>query len=196
MKGVIGKFMIIDLKFYCGHCRAKVTIEHHANLKHDDNEYFAARPTLLKCTACKRELVLYSGHGSNIVQPMPLSGEAVGHLPYEVNRAYTEARIAFSAGAHTACMLMCRNILAYAANESGSGKRHNYTDYIDYLREGNHINQTMKDWAEDIRRYGNDAAHDLKLRNAADADQILKITKYLLEFMYEVEGERRAYRKS
>ena len=183
-----------EVEYRCGHCNRSVTSRYLTGFGHKNGETHVTRPNLLSCTKCGKDSTLYAA--SEEVQPMPLLGEAVQHLPDDAGRAYTEARIAFSAGAYTACMLMCRNILAYAANHLGSGKQHNFIDYVDYLLNSNQINQTMKDWADDIRQHGNDAAHDLSLRDEEEAAETLMLTKYLLEFVFEVEGERKNTRRS
>lgn len=183
-----------EVKYRCGHCGVDVTGRYLTGFERKGGETHVTRPNLLSCPECEKDSALYAA--SEEVQPMPLLGEAVLHLPDDVDRAYTEARIAFSAGAYTACMLVCRNILAYAANHLGSGKQNNFTDYIDHLVNSNRINQTMKDWADNIRQHGNDAAHDLKLRDEGGAVETLTLTKYLLEFMFEVEGERKDVRRN
>lgn len=180
-------------KYRCGHCNREATSRYLTGFESKDGVAYITPPSLLSCPTCGKYSALYAT--SERVQPMPLLGEAVLHLPDDVGRAYTEARIAFSAGAYTACMLVCRNILAYAANQLGSGKQRNFTDYIDRLASSNRINQTMRDWADDIRQHGNDAAHDLKLRDVGEAEETLTLTKYLLEFMFEVEGERKDVRQ-
>lgn len=177
-----------EVEYRCGHCDRNVVGQYLTGFKRrDDGTCSITRPNLLSCPECKKDSVLYAAHKT--VQPLPLLGDTVRHLPDDVGRAYMEARIAFSAGAYTACMLMCRNILAYAANHLGSGKRDRFTDYIDHLVNGNRINQAMKDWANDIRQHGNSAAHDLNLRDEAGSKQTLTLTMYLLKFLFEVDGE-------
>lgn len=179
-----------EAKYRCGHCSRNVTSRYLTGFERkSDSSYTITPPNLLSCPTCSKDSVLYTN--SEKARPLPLLGDMVLYLPDDVDAAYTEARITFSACAYTACMLVCRNILAYAANKLGSGKKRTFVEYIDHLVEGGHITQAMKDWADDIRQHGNDAAHDLKLRDRNEAWDTLNLTKYLLQFMFEVEGERK-----
>ena len=178
-----------EVKYICGHCDKEVTSRYLTGFERMGNgKYCITPPNLLLCPECGKDSALYTR--AETVQPLPLLGETVRHLPDDVDRTYTEARIAFSAGAYNACMLVCRNILAYAANNLGSGKKQNFVEYVDHLVKGNHITRAMKDWADEIRQHGNNAAHDLNLRDEEEAAEVLVLTKYLLEFMFEVDGER------
>ena len=174
----------------CAYCNND--IKYYIAIKLDKDRQPKHRFRVLQCLQCGRESVAYSFQTSSKPLIMPLLEDPVKHLPLNVAHAYEEARIAFSAGAFTGCVLVCRNILAHVAHDLGSGKKDRFTDYVVYLKESGRVTKSMGEWADDIRRYGNDAAHDIELRDEKRAKDVLALTKYLLMYVYEVEAEHKS----
>lgn len=179
-----------EVEYRCGHCSEDVTSRCRTGVERKGKgTYSITPPNLLSCPKCNKDSVQYTD--SKEVRPLPLLGDAVRHLKGNVGVMYTEARITFSGCAYTACVLTCRNILAYAANELGSGKRRSYQEYVDYMFEKGHITRAMKELADDIRMEGNSAAHDLKLWDEEKAWKALDMTKHVLELIFTVKGEHK-----
>jgi hypothetical protein len=117
--------------------------------------------------------------------PGPLMPEIPGVIDELISGMYEEARKSMSAGAYTAAIMCCRNLLAYIAVVDGAKKGLSFVDYVDYLDANGYIPKKGKAWVNEIRKKGNGAAHDIILFSEADAMQIMKFSEFLLKANYE-----------
>jgi hypothetical protein len=111
------------------------------------------------------------------------------NVPPEVGGAWDEARSSYSAGAYTACEIMCRKILMHLAVDVANSKEgKNFVQYINDLDAEGYIVKGLKVVIDQIRSRGNIANHELPASSQDQADQTMKIVEYLLHTIYELPG--------
>jgi hypothetical protein len=103
----------------------------------------------------------------------------------DVDALYNQARDCTSLGAYTAAMLLCRKILMNLAVRHGDTPGKSFIEYIGYLDSKGYVPPNGKGWIDRIRTKGNEATHEIRLIEEAEATQILKFTEMLLKFSYE-----------
>ncbi len=119
--------------------------------------------------------------------PKPMLGSIVpGITDANVGALHTEARACTSFGAYTAAVMICRKILMHIAVEQGAPPNQSFKSYVEYLDSKGYIPPNGKKWVDKIRDRGNEANHEIKLMNEADAALLLKFTEMLLRFVYEL----------
>jgi len=121
------------------------------------------------------------------VFPGPLPAEDIPNLPDDVKGAWTEARRAYSVGAHTASKIMCRKILMHlAVDKAGSAPGRSFVDYINDLQAQNYIMAGLQPVVDQVRSRGNKANHELPASTQHEALVTLTITQHLLIGVYQL----------
>ena len=82
---------------------------------------------------------------------------------------------------------MCRKILMNVAVEKGAEKGLGFTSYVDYLIKHNYVTTMMK-WVDQIRKNGNEAAHEIHAPDSERADITFRFTMLFLRNVYEAEA--------
>ncbi|MBI4968850.1 MAG: DUF4145 domain-containing protein [Rhodospirillales bacterium] len=59
---------------------------------------------------------------------------------------------------------------------------------IDALAEAHRITPDLKEWAHEVRRLGNDAAHEDDPFSKDDAEALIKFTRTFLEYAFTLPG--------
>jgi hypothetical protein len=98
---------------------------------------------------------------------------------------YKQARDCTSLEAYTASTLLCRKILMNLAVQHGDKPGKSFVEYIEYLDAKGYVPPNGKVWVDQIRTKGNEATHEIRLIEEAEASQILKFVEMLLKFIYE-----------
>lgn len=137
----------------------------------------------LVCPGCGKGSVANDG----TVVPVSLLGENIKGLPDTIKGAYIEARRSITSESYTACELMCRKILMNVAVEKGAEKGLGFTSYVDYLIKHNYVTTMMK-WVDQIRKNGNEAAHEIHAPDSERADITFRFTMLFLRNVYEAEA--------
>lgn len=119
------------------------------------------------------------------VLPSPAYGNAIEHLPTDIEVAYEEARRCTSQNCHTAAVLLCRKILMNIAVNKGANKGLRFIEYVDFLSEHGYIPPNGKEWVTHIKDKGNEATHEIPAMKPEDAKEIIVFTEMLLKFVYE-----------
>lgn len=112
--------------------------------------------------------------------PAPILGMSVSGLPADIDGLYEEARRATSISAFTSCVLTCRKLLMHIAVDRGAQAGLSFVEYIKYLADHGYIPPNGKSWVDRIRVSGNEANHEIVIKNAADADELLTFLEMLL----------------
>lgn len=115
-------------------------------------------------------------------------GPPVRHLPGDVSTLYDEAR-ATANSAPTSAANACRTILMHVAVGLGAKQGLPFVKYIDYLQTEHHVPPGSTDWLDEIRQYGNHAAHEIELLTPEDAQFAVDFTAALLRNVYELPGD-------
>src|ERR1035438_1505377 len=105
-------------------------------------------------------------------------------IPTPIRQSYREAVLCFKTKAFTASAIMCRKTLEGLCVEHGV-KAGNLSRSLKELKEKGLIEGRLLEWAEALRNFGNEAAHDVRVTiSAQDAKDIIVFTEALLEYVF------------
>jgi hypothetical protein len=170
----------IPRRYYrCGFCGAYVaSVSGYLN---DSGHSHSNSPSIYICPGCGYPTFFYK----SIQTPAPPMGSRVQELPETVGSIYEEARRATMVEAHTCAVLACRKLLMHIAVDKGAATGKQFAFYIDYLSEKGYIPTSGKEWIDRIRQQGNDANHEIVVKSAQDAKEVIDFTEMLLRLIYE-----------
>lgn len=117
--------------------------------------------------------------------PGPTVGSHIDAVPENVQTAYDEARKAFSAGASTASVLMCRKILMNIAVNLKAEENKSFKYYVDWLHDNHFIPPNSKEWVDLIREKGNTATHEIPSLTPEEAKELIIFCEMILRIVYE-----------
>jgi hypothetical protein len=171
--------------WHCAFCDNKVASDRgwtgsHVRLEmghHFTDEYF-----VVLCPRCELPTFIFP-KGRQI--PGIRFGEAVDHLPDDVESLYTEARYCMSVGSFTGAVLLGRKLLMHVAVTEGAEEGKSFAHYVDYLDQQRIVTSGMKEWVNEIRELGNDANHELVIAAREQAEELLNFVAMLLKVVYE-----------
>jgi len=194
--------IVADLIDVCPHCGAKVHIAQLWNDYHQfrnlDVEFYVA----FRCKPCKKLMIktclfqqnVYSSE-QNISfkewsEKFPLSlddeltDEEKEHIPKEIAIDYKEALKCKSFGANRAGCSMFRRSLQSSLLALGADHK---LDLIKQIESVNNLPSDIKDWAHQIRIFGNWAAHPDKdnLKDVSD-DDVKEAHDFIAKFLMYV----------
>jgi len=187
-----------DMIDTCPHCGAKVHIEKlwsaHHSFDGGDVEFYV----IFRCKPCKKLLLktfvfkqnryisktnLKLG-GWDEKYPVALDTELskidLEYIPEEVFADYKEALKCKSIGANRASCAMFRRALQSALVELGANKDEDLIDQIDKLTN---LPADIKDWAHQIRIFGNWGAHPEKDKlKEVDTEEVAEAHDFISKF--------------
>ncbi|SDJ68374.1 DUF4145 domain-containing protein [Alkalibacterium thalassium] len=133
------------------------------------------------CTYCNMPTFLWR----DIQVPGNKFGNPVTGVSDTVSQLYDEARKAFSVNSYTAVLLVCRKLLMHIAVELGAETDKNFLYYVNFLRDENFITAKSDKWVDAIRKYGNQATHEVNIATREEAERIIKFTEMILKTNFE-----------
>jgi hypothetical protein len=170
--------------YRCGYCDKEVGPD--TGYFHINERSGSTHGLIAICPNCERPSYFDFQRGG-AQTPKPKLGSVVsGISDANLGALHTEARACTSFGAYTAAVMICRKILMHIAVEQGAPPNQSFKSYVDYLDSKGYIPPNGKKWVDKIRDRGNEANHEIKLMNEADATLLLKFTEMLLRFVYEL----------
>ena len=184
----------------CKHCEAVVNTE---DLFSYDDRYEndpPARWTLGKCPSCRFPMLgLQEDYGrgwDSVLRVYPPQDKQLGRsIPIPIRQAYQEAVVCFKAKAFTASAIMCRKTLEGLCVEHGV-KSENLSKSLKELKEKGLIEGRLLEWAEALRNFGNEAAHEVSVTIASqDAKDIIEFTEALIEYVFTYRDRFDAFQK-
>lgn len=102
-----------------------------------------------------------------------------------VRKDFEEALLCQSAGAYRGAAVLARRAVQSICLDKGAKKGENLHKQIKELFDKNIITQAIKDWADEVRYIGNDAAHPNKEEvNKEDSEDILELLESLCNVLY------------
>ncbi|MBQ7607484.1 MAG: DUF4145 domain-containing protein [Desulfovibrionaceae bacterium] len=126
--------------------------------------------------------------------PQPAQPYAHPSLPDNVRESFIDLQsMVFEKKRPPFIIMGCRAVLEAAVRNLG-GDGNNLYERIQDLRENGAITKSLADWANIIRRVGNEAAHELA-GSVEDARELVDFTKIFLQFTYELPATIAALRK-
>ena len=112
-----------------------------------------------------------------------------------VRKDFEEALLCQSVGAYRGAAVLARRAVQLICLDKGAKKDEKLYKQIEELFDNNIITQDIKDWADEVRYIGNDAAHPNKEEvNKEDSEDILELLESLCDVLY-VAPARAAKRK-
>lgn len=166
------------IRYTCGYCGVH-TSPNHGYATNRDGSNFGAIVAI--CTNCHRASYLFMNERNVLEQtPGPLLGEAIRHLPEDIDNLYGEAQRAIGANAHTASVLITRKILMHVAVEQGAEVGRNFLQYVEFLRDEGYIPPNGEGWVDYIRQRGNETNHEINIMNEGDSSGLLRFLIRLL----------------
>jgi hypothetical protein len=185
----------------CKHCEAVVNVEelfsYDDRYQHDP----PAKWTLGKCPSCRFPMLAVqedygTGWEESATRVYPPQAKQLGRsIPAPIRQAYREAVLCFKTKAFTASAIMCRKTLEGLCVEHGV-KARNLSQSLKELKERGLIEGRLLEWAEALRNFGNEAAHDVGVTIAAqDAKDIIEFTEALIEYVFTYRDQFESFQK-
>ncbi len=171
-----------NASFLCGYCTTTVSSNRGYVLAHGSDGSGQHIGHLRICPNCGGP-VFFAPDGTR--RPSPALGNAVAHVPSELDALYNEARRCTAATSYTAAVLVCRKMLMNIAVTQGAAEGLKFIEYVNYLAEKGYVPPNGKHWVDHIRKKGNEATHEITLMTEADAKELLLFMEMLLRFVYE-----------
>lgn len=184
-----GESYMKENRFRCGYCgsltssvkglalKFKETV--HSSIIQDKNN------GVYICTHCDMPTFLWDEYqvpGNNY-------GSEVLNVPEMLESIYNEARNAYSSGAYTGTVLLCRKLLMHIAVELGAKENLRFIEYVNYLENHNHITVRSKDWVDSIRKNGNASTHEIDIASKEEAERMIKFSEMILKTNFEYPAE-------
>jgi hypothetical protein len=188
----------------CPFCfeRGNFKVTFHAEKK-KPNESKKLNFDTLECGNCKGYVMaLWSaGEHSDLydvrVLPWPLKLDKYPkHWPDTVGRFWLQAHRNLRDENWDATAVMARSSLQAALRDK-SAKGKTLRDEIVDLADQGILPPIMRDWSDNVRELGNDAAHpkpDQPATSAQDAKDVVRFLDFLLEYLYDVPHRIEQYR--
>ncbi len=162
-------------RYKCGFCDNAVS---SSNGMSD----FSKSNKIMFCPDCNAPTIF----SNNTQFPKGVDSNLPKNLPENIAKIYNEATSAISVAAYTAVVLLCRKILMHVSVELGAKAGEYFAVYVEFLMKNNFIPPNGKTWVDKIRLSGNEANHTINIFNEKQAEDILKLTKFLLNYNYEL----------
>ena len=163
--------------------------------------------TLWQCSNCGKgvcgESKFYIDGGSfdfekfTDVYPQPQPLEAPSGTPEEVAKAYKTAKknlLSGTDGDYEAACMMARRSVERAVKAAGA-QGHSLKEEIDDLEARRLISPALREWAHQVRLFGNDGAHDAFVSKEA-AEQCVYFAEMLFTYLYTLPEMMAARRSS
>ena len=167
---------ISSKSFTCGHC-GKIVASAEGYFTEDSPCTY-----VYVCPNCSRPT--YFAEDETQV-PGVTPGVEVEHLPNDVQKLFREARYCVAIGSYTSAVLSCRKLLMHIAVAQQAAPGKSFLEYVEYLAEEGYIPPNGRGWVDYIRTKGNEANHEIRLMERADAAELISFSEMLLKFIYE-----------
>lgn len=184
---------------YCPKCRCHTNLicrtGYKRSLTDDKYLYYAVE----ECNNCQQHFLtirLKNQYGQILKSyPEDLPKTVNSLISDSVKKDFEEALLCQSVGAYRGAAVLARRAVQLICLDKGAKKGEKLRKQIEELFDNNIITQDIKDWADEVRYIGNDAAHPNKEEvNKEDSEDILELLESLCDVLY-VAPARAAKRK-
>ncbi len=182
------KQMLIE----CKTCEAVVDAEilKSYEITDDGFSFLEYKYSFLKCPQCNEPILTLQvqANAEGWDKPKriyPLQDKQVNQsFPKPIKNAYQEALDCFKNESFTAAAIMCRKTLEGICRVHGI-KTANLQSDLREMKDKGIIESRLFEWAEALRIFGNEAAHDINTTiSMQDAKDIIEFTNALLEYVF------------
>ena len=188
--------MLLD----CEYCKARVDAQVLHQYEIADNDAPTFLVTLAKCPQCSVPLLAqqmedFGEHAWLLPERLYPEESTLSHtLPKPIRDTFQEAQACLKAGAYTAAAIMCRKTVEGICAEHGHQER-TLAESLRSMRDAGIIEARLYDWADALRLYGNEAAHDVSVTvSAQDAKDLLEFGHALIEYVFTYRDKFEAFR--
>ncbi len=187
----------------CPFCESKghFYIENHTQKKHTTRDKLLNYETL-RCGYCGNfNMVFWSGgttlHDYLMVPPRQNDHRVPSSWPDAVGRYWLQAKRNFTDQNMDATAVMARSAMQLALRDNNATGR-TLKDEIESLSERGLLPPIMKEWSDEIRFLGNDAAHPRPEDEPLDPSDVaaaIEFLDYLLQYLYTLPERITTFRK-
>ena len=165
---------------YCPKCRCHTNLIYRAGYKILLGSGVHVYYTIEECNGCQQHFLamrLDNQYGKILkTYPNKLPKPVNNLVINSVKKDFEEALLCQSVGAYRGAAVLARRAVQSICLDKGAKKGENLHKQIKELFDKNIITQAIKDWADEVRYIGNDAAHPNKEKvNKEDSEDILEL---------------------
>lgn len=141
-----------------------------------------------QCACDRKEPTILIEESGSVISQMPMAREfsVSGSWPTELAQLYEEAAKSLSAGANTACAMVCRKLLMATACHEGDADGKQFAAYVSYITDTVLAFPKAKASIDKIRNIGNEANHNVSFVSPDDARRAMQIVTYMLNTIYSL----------
>lgn len=173
---------LVPISFVCGHC-GESTGAHRGYRTHNGASGSIALMAYI-CGHCQKLTLIDQVSGRR--SPGPRFGRTIAGLPDDIEGLYEQARDCFTVSAFTAVAMLCRKLLMNTAVAKGANEGEHFVSYVQYLKDKAYIAPDAEPWVKHIKDKGNEANHEIRAVDEADAKRLMALTQQLLISVYEL----------
>lgn len=174
--------VLTNAKYICGFCNTSVSSIRGYKLAMHQDASGGQIGAVYICPNCGGPSFFKPGGGR---YPTPALGNAVQHVPPDLNALYEEARRCTGENCFTGAVLLCRKMLMNIAVQQGAQENLSFIEYVKYISDKGFVPPNGKHWVDHIRKKGNEATHEIALMTEQDARELISFIEMLLRFIYE-----------
>lgn len=174
---------------YCPKCRCHTNLIYRAGYKILLGSGVHVYYTIEECNGCQQHFLamrLDNQHGKILkTYPNKLPKPVNNLVINSVKKDFEEALLCQSVGAYRGAAVLARRAVQSICLDKGAKKGENLHKQIKELFDKNIITQAIKDWGDEVRYIGNDAAHPNKEEvSKEDSEDILELLESLCDVLY------------
>jgi len=171
--------------FICGFCGNKVASFFGYSAGHS-KDYNSSQ--IYICSHCQEPN--YFDNENNLRIPNKAYGAEVAHVEdTDLYTLYNETRSCYKNSNFNASIMISRKMITHIAVNIGAEANKSFQFYVDYLDAQNYIPPNGRAWVDQIRIIGNEANHEIQLKNSEEAKKLIKFIEMLMKFIYEFPNE-------
>jgi hypothetical protein len=184
---------------YCPRCRCHTNLIYRAGYERSIAGGKYLYHAVEECNNCHQHFLtirLKNQYGQILKSyPEGLPKTVNSLISDSVKKDFEEALLCQSVGAYRGAAVLARRAVQLICLDKGAKEGEKLYKQIEELFDNNIITQDIKDWADEVRYIGNDAAHPNKEEvNKEDSEDILELLESLCDVLY-VAPARAAKRK-
>jgi Domain of unknown function (DUF4145) len=181
-------FKPVSVPYKCHGCQLKVQGRILAAMNFQDQENKkVGQVCWCICYECSQPTILIRDGRQFVTaqHPCPLEFSSDKRWPADLIHLFDEASTAFSAGAFTACAMVCRKMLMVCAWDRGeTDPKKNFAQNVDYICDSVLSYPAAKKSITSIRNIGNEANHKVDFVTKENARRSMEIISYMLNMIY------------
>lgn len=164
----------------CGYCGQKVAPNHGYTITYG----YGVIAQICQCPHCKNPIIYFCDSKETV--PGAKYGREIQNLPDSIAILYDECRTCYANGCYTSSQMIARTVLMHIAVEQGAEENKSFAFYVDYLDSKGYIPPNGKDWVDFIRTSGNNANHEIVIKEKDETEKVINFLSTLLLVIYEL----------